>query len=171
MARGLGGDDGPSIFMAVACVLIWNKISSMMSKTGDEISRVAKKNYANPIQSESTTEIEQMEAWVKAIPVAWSSLPKPRTVYSAIAQRQWSELTSSFNVNEDKLFGDVEHLNANELRAVAKYFGVKDKTAIGVAVWTGHIVKAYETYLDNNFLSGDELGRMKKIWAKAGLWY
>jgi hypothetical protein len=82
-------------------------------------------------------------------------------------------MDTGWNMDEDALFAQVEHLTAEQLRALAYCFGVQDRTNGVISLWTGHIFRWYEKALDDvKFYPGQqtELARMRKIWAKSGLW-
>lgn len=171
MARGIGGEDGPSIFMFVACVLIWGKVAGWFEKAQNGVISGLElgQNSAGPLQAETTVEISTMEAEVKSWPVAWSQLPKPKTYYQNIANQLWDESKSKLNIDEARMIALCRPLSKNELMAVAKCFGVRESSMLGLTTWTGHIFKAFDLVFDGMFKK-DDLAQMKKIWSVTRLW-
>lgn len=175
MARGIGGDDGPSIFMFAACILIFGQLKSWFNKAGDKANELANKNYANPFQQETTSEIDMMTKNAKKISVNWKALPPAKniTYFQRLALSHKQVMDTQGNMDEDKLFSQVEKLTANELRALAYCFGVQDRTNGLISIWTGDIFMWYDKGLDDITLYPGyitELARMRAIWAKTGLW-
>jgi hypothetical protein len=177
MARGLGGDDGPSLWMFVACVLVWGKVAGWFNRTSDKVSSTLElgKNSGGVFQSETTEEIGFYETQVKGWTTAWSTLPQKRKYYQAIAMKIFTHVKDNFgylsNIDEDYLINLCKPLTANELKAVAICFGVKDiNNGVGLTSWTGHIIHLWETILEDSVVGGNDLTNMKKIWGKTGLW-
>ena len=169
MARGIGGDDGPTIFMFVAVLLIWNKVSSLATKGKDAVNDELAKDHADIFQKETTAELTAMHKMVAAIAVPWSQLPKTKGHYQDIADTCWNELSSTLYTSEKKMFDLLTPLKANELKAVAKLFGVRETSLLGLTMSSQTIFTAFEVVLGSTFW-GDDLARMRKLWAKTGLW-
>lgn len=169
MARGIGGDDGPTLWMFVAVILIWTTVRKWFGEVSDKASEVVNRNYANPIQKETTQEIAEMEKAVKNTFVPWSKLG-PKTYFQRIAMSQRQNLDTGFNVDEDKLFKELEPLSADQLRAVYHCFGVKDRTNGLITLYTGDLFDWYEKELDSWGMKPTEMERMRAIWAKARIW-
>lgn len=167
MARGLGGDDGPSVWMFLACILIWGKVQGWFNSVKEDLSG----NLANPFQAETTADIRKMEKKIKNTPFSSSALRKPRTHYEEIADAQHKEMTSSFNIDEDRLYQMLELLNVDELKAVYVSFGARDSTALGITAWTGDIFKWYQHLLTDSTFGGNDLSDMRALWKKTGLWH
>lgn len=166
MARGIGGDDGPTLWMFVACILIWGKVQGWFSAAGDALGG----NLANPLQDETTDQIRAKEKRVKDVKYKPTNLPKVLGFYEQIADDQYSEMLNWFNVDEDKLINQVKSLNKDELTAVYKSFGVRDNKVLGVAQSTMNLLEFYQKLLTDSTFGGDDLTTMRKIWAKTGLW-
>lgn len=169
MARGIGGDDGPTLWMFIACILIWGKVKGWFDSGLSELD----KNHANIFQPETTAEIQNKEKIVKEISYRSSALKHKLSFYQQIADAQHKELMSTFNIDEDKLIAMLKPLNVDELKAVAKSFGVRDSASIkslGFATGTGTIFEYYDELLSDSTLGGDDLTQMRKIWQPTGLW-
>jgi hypothetical protein len=166
MARGIGGDDGPSLWMFLACILIWGKIQGWFNAASDKLSG----NLANPFQSETTEDIKKKEKQVSGVSYKVSNLPNKLAHYQQIAQAQWDEMHSIGNIDEDKLISTLKPLNKDELIAVFKAFGVKENTVLGVASMTGTIFDFYQKYLTDSTFGGNDLTDMWNVWKKTGLW-
>lgn len=168
MARGLGGDDGPTVWMFIACILVWGKIQGWFNSVSDSVSG----NLANPIQTETTAQIKAKEKGVKEIAYRSSQFQNGHKLafYQNIADRQYSEMENWLNVDEDVLLDSLRGLNTDELKAVAKCFGVRDNAVLGVAQSTGTLFDFYDKILSDSTFGGNDLSNMKKIWAKTGLW-
>lgn len=169
MARGIGGDDGPTLWMFIACILIWGKVKGWFDSASDKLSG----NLANPFQPETTADIKRKEAQVSGVFFRSSKFPPGRTLsfYQDVAAEQFKELTSSFNIDEDRLITMLKGFNVDELKAVYKSFGVKDATVLGVvAGWTADLFGWYEHLLTDSTFGGNDLTTMRKIWQPTGLW-
>lgn len=172
MARGILGDDGPSLWIFISVILIW----AWIQKTTDKVVKGVKsgfeigENSAGPLQPETTKDIANLQAFVDAIPITSSRLKYPISHYQSIADDCWTELISPINIDEAKLFGMFQHLTVYELRAVAKKFGLKEPAFLGLTVKTLTIFKAFEWKLSDGVF-GNDLSKMRTIWAKSGLWY
>ena len=165
MARGIGGDDGPTLWMFVACILIWGKIQGWFGSLSDSVSG----NLANPIQNETTAQIRAKEKAVKAVTYRSSALKgHPLSFYQQIADAQYDELLSWFNVDEDKLINMLKGLNKDELKAVYKCFGARDNKVLGVAQSTLTLMEFYSAIFEDGW-AGNDLTNMRKIWAGTGL--
>lgn len=171
MARGIGGDDGPSVWMFLCCVLVFGWVKTQLKSAKDSVSDVLElgKNSGGPLQTETTKDISTMEDLVASWPVSWSTLPKAKSHYQNIADKLWAETWSKVNIDEQLMIDLCKPLSKNELYAVAKCFGVRDHNNGPFTVWTGHIFKAFELALDGAF-KGNEMAQMKKIWAVTKLW-
>lgn len=169
MARGIGGDDGPSVFMFAACVLIFFKLSDWAKAGKDAVSAELDTNHASPFQSQTTSEIKKMEKYVAGITYRSSNLKKPAATYVSIANQCWKELSADWYVSDRKLFDLLDPLNADELKAVAKAFGVKESTALGITSGTYTIFTAFDEVLEDGYVFKD-LAKMHLIWKKTGLW-
>lgn len=165
MARGLGGEDGPSLWMFVAVVLVWGKIQGWFGEVKADLSG----NLANPLQDETTDQIRAKEKRVAATQVRLSTLPKSATYYQDLADDLYSEMQSWFNVDEEKLLDICKPLTKDELLAVYKAFGVKDNKVLGVAQSTGTLIDFFKKCLSDG-LTGNDKTNMKAIWKKTGLW-
>ena len=123
MARGLGGDDGPTLWMFIACILIWGKVKGWFDEASDKLSG----NLANPFQPETTAQIKAKEKHVKTVTYRASHFPPGRKLdyYQQLAEAQFDEMQSAVNIDEDKLINMLKPLNADELKAVYKCFGVR----------------------------------------------
>lgn len=173
MARGIGGDDGPSLWMFLACILIWGKIQGWFNSVKKGVEDIADTNYANPMQEESTSDIKLMKDNVSRIAVPWSRLGKnARSRFNTLAMKHRQLMDTGGNMDEAALYAQVESLTADQLRALAYCFGVQDRTNGLISIWTGDIFRWYEKALDDVhwFGSETELDKMRKIWAKTGLW-
>jgi len=174
MARGIGGDDGPSLWMFLACILIWGKIQGWFTSAKQSVNDVLDTNYSNPVQNETTADIKLMKDAAARIAVSWSKLGNnARTKFKALAMKHRQTMDTGGNMDEAALFAQVEHLSADQLRALAHCFGVQDRTNGVMSIWTGDIFYWYEKGLDDvqwypSYQT--ELARMRKIWAKTGLW-
>ncbi|RYE91507.1 MAG: hypothetical protein EOO37_00060 [Cytophagaceae bacterium] len=171
MARGIGGDDGPTLWMFVACILIWGKVKGWFDSGLSELD----KNHANPFQPETNAEIRNKEKVVKEIAYRPSKFQNGHKLsyYQQLADSQFKELMSTFNIDEDKLINMLKPLNVDELKAVAKCFGVRDSASIkslGFATGTGTIFEYYDELLSDSTLGGNDLTQMRKIWQPTGLW-
>lgn len=172
MARGIGGDDGPSIFMFGACVLGFIWVRDNLKSAGDSVSKKLElgQNSGGILQDETTRDIARMEKSAATIPVRWTNCKRPRAFYQSVADDIWTECKANYYVDTDKMFELVEPLNADELKAVAKYFGVRETTFLGVLTLGSYdIVKAMKAALSDGFLAQNET-RMRQIWSKTGLW-
>jgi hypothetical protein len=168
-SRGIGGDDGPTLWMFIACILIWGKIQGWFNAASDKLSG----NLANPLQPETTAQIKAKEAQVKKITYRSSNLTQKLDHYQQIADAQYKELESYLNVDEDRLIAMLKPLNKDELIAVYKCFGVRDSTSTTgglLATGTGNIFDFYNEILTDSTFGGQDLTDMRKIWLKTGLW-
>jgi hypothetical protein len=170
MARGLGGDDGPSLWMFVAVVLVWGTIRSWFQAAKNNLDDVVSTNYANPVQGETTKDIKVYESAVKRVAVPWSSLPRQKDYYQRLAISHRQLMDTGGNMDEDALFAQVARLSANELKALYYCFGVADRSNGLMAIWTGDLFVWYEKGLDDWGIKPTELQRMRSIWAKTKLW-
>lgn len=154
--------------MFVACILIYQMVKGWWNKAEDKLNG----NLANPFQTETTEQIRKKEAAVKATTYRSSNLRhKNIDYYQQLADSQFEEMTSSYNIDEDKLIAQLKPLNTDELRAVYKCFGVKDANVLGtVAAWTQDIFGWYNHLLSDTVLGGKDLTAMRAVWAKTGLW-
>lgn len=169
MARGIGGDDGPTLWMFIACILIWGKVKGWFDSGMTELD----KNHVNPFQPETNAEVRTKEKFVKEITYRSSKLTHKPTYYQQLADAQYKELMSTFNIDETKLINMLKGLNVDELKAVAKAFGARDSVSmksLGFATGTGTIFEYYEELLTDSTLGGDDLTQMRKIWQPTGLW-
>lgn len=171
MARGIGGEDGPTLWMFVAVVLVWGTVSKWLSSAKNTVVEGLEigKNSAGPLQAETTAEIRTMEDQVASWHCAWSELKKPKTFYQNIADKLWKEIASQFNIDEAAMIAACRGLSKNELMAVAKCFGVREAAVFGLTTWTGHIFKAFDVALEGMFKK-NELAEMHRIWAVTKLW-
>lgn len=173
MARGVGGDDGPSVWMIVAVICVWGVVKAQLKSAKDTVVSGLElgQNSAGPLQSQTSQDIKNSEDTVKSWHVTWSALPKPKTFYDNLANRLWQEMNSRFNIDESAMIAWCQPLTKVELMAVAKSFGVKEATTpfFGLTTWTGHIFQAFDVALDGMFKT-KELAAMKKIWAPTKLW-
>lgn len=172
MAKGIGGEDGPSLWMFIAVVLVWGKLSQLATKTKNDTAKFLElgKNSGGPFQPETTAEISVMTKFVARIPVTPSRLKHKLPYYKAIADLVWEELKAQFFTNDTRMFEALEPLTLYELRAVAKEFGVRETTLFGMTTETVTIFTGFDKVLKNGML-GNDLTRMHKIWAKTGLWF
>lgn len=172
MAKGIGGEDGPSLWMFIAVVLVWGKLSQLATKTKNDTAKFLElgKNSGGPFQPETTAEITVMTKFVARIPVTPSRLKHKLPYYKAIADLVWEELKAQFFTNDTRMFEALEPLTVYELRAVAKEFGVRETTLFGMTTETVTIFTGFDKVLKNGML-GNDLTRMHKIWAKTGLWF
>lgn len=155
--------------MFVAVILVWSSVKAWFSEVKKDGSDLINRNYANPIQKETTEEITQMEQQVKNTFVPWSKI-REKAVYQRLAMSQRKNLDTGLNVDEAKLFAEMEALTADELRAVFYCFGVKDRTNGLISLYTGNLLDWYEKELDSWGLAPTEINRMRSIWAKTKLW-
>jgi hypothetical protein len=173
MARGIGGDDGPSIWMAVAVICVWGYVKTQVNSAKKTVVAGLElgQNSAGPLQEQTSADIAESESAVKSWHCTWSALPKPKTYYQNIANKLWTEMRSSFNIDEAAMIAMCKPLTTNELMAVAICFGVKEATTpfFGLTTWTGHIFQAFDVALEGYFKSNDRAA-MKKIWAPTKLW-
>jgi hypothetical protein len=171
MARGIGGEDGPSLWTFLCCILVFFWLRSATAKATKKVEDVLElgKNSGGPLQPETTAQISALEKSVDQIAVSVRKLKYKMPHYQAIADDIWAELTSVFNIDEAKMFDELKPLDANELRAVAKCFGIKEPAVLGLTTRTLTIFKAFEWKLSDGMM-GNYLTQMRKIWAKSGLW-
>ena len=182
MARGILGDDGPSLFMFIAVILIWGTIQRWVSTAGDNLGAakdsIADKleigrNSAGPFQRQTSADIAKMEDKVKRIAVPYSQLKHEPAHYLRIADAMWKEMESFVNVDEWALIGMVRNLSTNELLAVAKQFGVKERANMLVGglmtTWTGTIFDAMDDAFSGYF-KPVERKAMHAVWAKTKMW-
>jgi hypothetical protein len=171
VARGIGGEDGPSLWMFVAVLCVWPVVKNFMSETKKDVTDTLGigHNTAGPLQSQTSADIQAAEDTVKSWTVSWSTL-KPKTYYQNIADRLWAEMNSQFNIDEQALIDACKPLSKMELMAVAKCFGVKENTTVfGLTTWSGHIFQAFDIAFDGMFKK-NELAQMKKIWSVTKQW-
>lgn len=171
MAKGILGDDGPSLWMFIAVVLMWGAFKTWFSETKKGVKDTfgIGHNTAGPLQSQSTADIERLENQVKSWHVQWSALTKPKTYYDNIADQLEREMLSPVNIDEEKLIALCRGLNKNELMAVAVCYGVKETTFVGLTTSTVHIFGAFDFALSGMFKKA-EMAEMKRIWAPTRLW-
>lgn len=128
------------------------------------------KNSAGIFQHETTKDIDKKQSFVDKIAVTTTRLKYNSAHYLAIADMCFDELTAWLNVDEPRLFAALENLNVYELRAVAKSFGVRETSIVGFTSSTFTIFDLMgHTLKDGRF--GNDLTKMRKIWAKTGLWF
>lgn len=168
MARGIGGDDGPSLWMFIAVILVWGKIQGWFGEAKDKLNE----NWVNPFQPETNKQVQAKEKAVKNVTYRASQFQHGRKLdyYQQIADSQREEFAATFNIDEDKLLDQLKDLNKDELIAVYKCFGVQDATFLGVATATGTIFDFYNHLLTDTRLGGNDLTAMRNIWKKTGLW-
>lgn len=167
------------LFCGFGFMLIWNKFSGAANKGLDKAKTVFEigQNSGGVFQQETTEEINQYEGEVKLWHYNPQGFPKGRSIafYKAIATKIYVHVKNNFgyasNIDEDYLLNLCKPLTANELRAVAVSFGVKDiNNAAGMTSWTGHIFHLFDSILTDTFAGGNDMTAMKTIWAKTGLW-
>lgn len=166
MARGIGGEDGPSVWMFLTVILVWAWVKSTFTSAKNSVVDTLEigKNSGGPFQSESTADIDRKNRFIDKIPVTHTRLPHSSQHYRDIADMLQSELTATFNTDEPKMFAALTPLSLYELRAVAKAFGVRENS-VGFTYYTYTLFD-----IMTKVLSGSDLTRMRKIWAKTGLW-
>ena len=166
----MGGDDGPSVFMFFSCVLIFMWLRNTANKVGDTVSETLElgQNSGGPLQAETTTEISQMEKQVKSITYRLSALRHPKAYFTNIANKIWTEL-GAMNTSESDIISWLKPMNTDELKCVAKEFGVRERTTFGLTTVSCTIFKAFDDNFTDGIL-GNDLTAMHKIWAKTGLW-
>jgi hypothetical protein len=171
VAKGILGDDGPSVWTFIAVVLMWGAFKTWFSETSNTVKSTLGigRNTAGPMQAQTSADIERSENVVKSIPVSWSRLPKSPAYYQSIADKLWKEMNSSINIDEYGLISTCRPLSTIELLAVAKSFGVKENSHLGLTVWSGNIFQAMDIAFDGMFKKA-ELAQMKKIWAPTKMW-
>lgn len=178
-SRGIQGDTMTMLAFGAAAVLLWNKVSSAADRAATKVGGVLEigKNSGGIFQKESTDEINQYEAEVKTWHYNPQGFPKGRTIayYRTIANKIYVEVKNNLgytsNIDEDYLINLCKPLNANELRALAVCFGVKDfNNAFGMTSFTGHLFHLFDELLTDSPLGGQDLSKMKTIWAKTGIW-
>ena len=150
---------------------MWGAFKTWLSETKNSVKSTfgIGKNTAGPMQAQTSADIERAENVVKSIPVSWSSLPKSPAYYQSIADKMWNEMNSSVNIDEAALIAACRPLSTGELLAVAKQFGVKENTHLGLATWSGNIFQAMDIAFEGMFKK-TELAQMKKIWAPTKMW-
>jgi hypothetical protein len=166
VARGIGGEDGPSLWMFICVILVWGAVKKWFSDASDKLDQ----NYANPFQQETTKQIQAKEKAVKNTTYKASNLRHKLDYYQQVADAQREEFTATFNIDEDKLISMLKDFNKDELLAVYKCFGVQDATILGIATATGNIFDFYNHLLTDSTLGGNDLSAMRAIWKKTGLW-
>ena len=167
MARGILGDDGPTIWMLIACILFWGKITDWWGSATNKLDDVVK-TTSGVFQSETSDDLSLMQKQVNGWSVPWSTLPKKRIHYEEVAATLWTEMKKTF-VDEAKIIAICTGLTAGELKAVAKSFGVKKEKTFGLTVWEGHIFAAFAQVCEDNIIS-DDLTQLRNIWKKSGIW-
>jgi len=167
MAKGILGDDGPTIWMLIACILFWGKITDWWGSATNKVDDVIK-TTSGVFQSQTSDDLSLMQKQVAAWTVPWSTLPKKKIQYTEIASKLWTEM-KAFSVDEAKIIATCTALSAGELRAVAKEFGVKKERTFGMTVWEGHIFAAFAEVCEDNIIS-DDLTQLRTIWKKSGIW-
>lgn len=172
MSKGIGGEDGPSVWTFLCVILVWSWVKSSATSAKKSVVDTLEigKNSAGPFQPETTKDIDKKLAFVDKIPVTATRLKHNMAHYRAIADMCFDELTSWINVDEPRLFAALEHLTVYELRAVAKSFGVRETNIIGFTTSSFTIFDLMgHTLKDGRF--GNDLAKMHKIWSKTGLWF
>jgi hypothetical protein len=173
MARGILGDDGPTLWTFIAVILMWGAFKTWFSETKENVKDTLGigQNTAGPLQAETSADIKTMEGQVKSWHCDYSKLPNGPTYYSNIANKLWSEIDvpKLINVDEAAAIALLKPLSKNELMAVAKAFGVREDTSLGLTTWSGHIFRALDRAFTGMFKAGD-MAQMKKIWAPTKLW-
>lgn len=172
MAKGILGDDGPSVWTFVAVILFWGWLKGQFNSGKKSVVDTLEigQNSGGPLQPETTAQISAMQAFVNQIPVTPSRLRYKLSYYQSVADTIWDELISPVNIDEPKLFALLGPMSVYELRAVAKSFGIKEPGVLGLTVRTLTIFKAFEWKLTDGIF-GNDLYTMRKIWGKTGLWY
>lgn len=172
MARGIGGEDGPSVWMFVAVVVVWGAVRQWFTETKKSVVDKFEigQNSGGPMQDQSSAEIQTMQSEVDSWHVAYSALPKPKTYYHTIVNVLKAEMSSNINIDEARIISLCRPLSRNELMAVAKIFGVWDRNYIfGLTAWTGNIFQAFDIAFKGMY-KDDEMAQLKKIWAVTKLW-
>lgn len=171
MARGIGGDDGPSLWMFAACILIYGKLASWGKSAKDELKHVSDEisTTANPIQAQTSDQLAMYKREVDSWAVNWTGLPKPQSHYQNMASKLWAELRKEPNVDEDKIIAMCKPYSAPELKAIAKSFGVKKERTFGLTVWEGHIFAAFDEVFEDGLFSTERTD-LYLVWSKTGLW-
>ncbi|KAB2913530.1 MAG: hypothetical protein F9K23_17040 [Bacteroidetes bacterium] len=116
---------------------------------------------------------EYQEAQVKQIPVDTKKLTRDSFYYKNIADQLYNEMSKRFIVfdiytyNSSALFSYVQGLNADELKQVVKYFGVRSQKA-----WVIYKLSDGGTLFEwfDNILTKDHLEKMRDIFKPTGLW-
>lgn len=173
MAKGIGGEDGPSLWTFLCVILVWKWFTSEASKLEKKVEGVfhVGVNDAGPLQKQTTAQISNMKRKVDLIPVVVGKLRQPPHYYTEVADSIWDQMNATFFTNKDEIFRLLEPLNVNELNAVAKGFGVRETTVFGLLTLSTYTIF---TAMDGTFSDGvvvKDLTRMRKIWAKTGLWH
>lgn len=171
MAKGILGDDGPTLWTFIAVILMWGAFKTWFSETKNSVKDGLGigHNTAGPLQAETTADIERLENQVKSWHVQYSALRRPRTYYQNIADQLEREMLSTVNIDEAKLIALCRPLNPNELVMVAVSYGVKETTLLGLTTSSVHIFGAFDAAFAGMFKKND-LAQMKKIWAPTKLW-
>lgn len=173
MAKGIGGEDGPSIWTFLCVILVWKWFTSEAAKLEKKVEGVLHigVNDAGPLQKQTTSQIANMEKKVARIPLIPAKLKFDPSHYAEIADMLWSEMNSTFYTDKNRIFEALEPLTVYELNAVAKKFGVRETSVLGLLTMSTYTIF---TAFDGTFSDGlvvKDLTRMKRIWAKTGLWH
>lgn len=158
--------------MAGAVVLGFIWLRDNLAKAGDSLSDKLEigKNSAGLLQVETTKEIEKMEKQTSGLLIRWTNCKRGKAYYASVADDIWTECKANYSTDEAKMFELLTPLNADELKAVAQAFGVRETSLLGLATLGSYtIVKALKAALSDGYFSNDETN-MRRIWAKTGLW-
>ncbi len=120
--------------------------------------------------NEASKQAKDASKEIKKVKVDKNKLPKHTSAYLTIADMQF-EAMNAWGTDEDKLFDSLNGLNTEELKQVAKDFGVRSSTIQALpSIWTPISKKRniFEWYTEE--LSGNALGRMKEVWKNTTLW-
>lgn len=171
MAKGIGGEDGPSIWTFLCVILVWKWFQSETAKLEKGVKGIfhVGENTSGPLQKQTSSEIAKLENEIKRIPVTASRLKFPLVHYTSLAEMIWTEV-NSWTPNVARIFEELEPLSVYELRAVAHEFGTRETSVFGLlTLKTYTIFTAFDSILrDATFDKG--LTRMHNIWHKTGLW-
>lgn len=113
------------------------------------------------------------EEAIKSITVDPKKLVKDKFYYKNVAEQLYNELkkhvplTNIFTYDSKALFGYIPGLNNDELKQVAKEFGVRSLMAFDLIKMPdgGTLFEWFD-----NILSKTDLEKMRAVWAGTGLW-
>jgi len=159
--KGMAGVNLSPFFVIAGIVVLFLMFKNLF-KVGGAIGNV----FAAPGNSGRTDEVKSEIGGITIDPKATT---KTEFQLKQIADAQFQAFNNNgwgiFGTDETLMFDSLNGCNSEDLKAVYKYFGVREQIVLFMPVFTADLFGWYGAEL-----SGSDLARMKAIWSKTGMW-